>query len=165
MSNRKLILCVLVLACDSPTSVDAFGNVQTLRSSYAVEASSIGRRIVVDMRYTNTLPVAVHLGHCGGMPSILFKRDPTGWKVVGGSGALDCGGSTAIVNPGDTYQTTIFYEGAPRGSNMYPQFEIDDLGGEYRIVLMEVVVDRSDTQNGTLVHERYRTSNTFQVVE
>ena len=162
------LVLLTLMACDSPTASDESLNLQTGRTTYAVEAGGIGQRIVVDMRYTNTLSKPVHIGHCGGFPARLDKRAGGNWIVAGGTGgSLDCAGTTRIVNPGVTINQTLVFEGAPRGSNSFPQFNIDDLAGTYRIVLMEVMVDRQDDpfSNGTLIPERLRVSNTFQVVE
>ena len=161
-----LALSALV-GCDSPTASEENLNLHTGRSSYAVESGGIGKYIVVDLRYTNTLSEPVHIGHCGGFPARLDKRAGGKWIVVGGTGSLDCAGTTRIVNPGTSIAQTVQFDGAPRGSNIFPQFNIDDLAGTYRIVLMEVMVDRHENpfSNGSLIPERLRVSNTFQVVE
>lgn len=159
-------LAATIAACDSPTANNPGPNVQTGASSYAVEDLSFGRVIPVDVTFTNTLSEIVYIGHCGGMPSRLEKRHGLRWVLVGGEGTLDCGGTTVVLEPGKTYSRTIRYYGMPRGSNSYPQFETDDLRGEYRIVLTEVAVDRSDADPvGRLIPHRNRSSNTFTVVD
>jgi hypothetical protein len=164
---RVLILAAAVGACDSPTANTDTPNVQTGSASYFVEDAAFGGIVIkVDITFTNTLPETVYIGHCGGMPSRLEKRLGLRWMPVGGEGTLDCGGTTAVLDPGETYSRTIQFIGMPRGSNSYPQFETDDLPGEYRIVLTEVATDRSEGDPvGRLIPHRQRTSNTFTVVD
>lgn len=159
-------LAATIAACDSPTANNPGPNVQTGASSYAVEDLSFGRVIPVDVTFTNTLSETVYIGDCGGMPSRLEKRLGLRWVLVGGEGTLDCGGTTAVLEPGETHSRTIRYYGMPRGSNSYPQFETDDLPGQYRIVFTEIAVDRTETDLiGRLIPHELRTSNTFTVVD
>jgi hypothetical protein len=121
----------------SPDQGDQGGDglaIRTERTEYAVSRSGASLVTTIGLTLTNGTEGPAYLATCHGVhPPVLQKRVGDRWVTAYAAVVPLCLGPPEVVEPGETFPYTFRVSGAPRGSNSYPQFEVDEVPGTYRL--------------------------------
>jgi hypothetical protein len=130
-------------ACSPPPPVevtrDRSAPIQTDRLQYVARRAYEGVEFSVPFTYTNRSADTVFLPNCRveGRPDLdmaLQKRVRGQWHRVWGSGTLLCLSPPVVIAPGKTYTDTLEVFGGTSGKQVYPELEVREVEGEYRLV-------------------------------
>lgn len=185
MSDRLLRLAVALLiavvpvACGgsaTPTGAAAVvgpagasAPIRTDRAEYVADRTGGGVALDIAIRFTNPTDGPTWLSTCHG------TYPPAMEKLVGGSWvrayeppALFCLGIPIVVPAGGTHDEVFMVRASARGSNTYPQFELEQIPGTYRLVWEIYQGDGSELarlETPRLLPFEQRVSNTFTITE
>jgi hypothetical protein len=108
----------------------------TSAPSYRLQRGSSGWSGSIDFTFTNRSAREISLLNCrGGYGLHLEKRVGEEWVPAWRPVMLMCLSQPIRLAPGQSRRDTIPLFAGPRGSNTYPQFEVDEIDGIYRIVV------------------------------
>jgi hypothetical protein len=134
-----------------PGRDDALGPVPTtpLRtdsSVYHVRTASHGYELTIGVSYTNPTRGNVYIPTCHTPhPPVLQKLENGSWVTAYVPVVLMCLGPPVIIGSGRTYEFTYRIWAGFHGTNNYPQFEVREIPGTYRLVWQML---RTWTPNG-----------------
>ena len=96
----------------------------------------------------------------------LEKQNGTQWVPAWSAVVPLCLSPAVAIPPKGQYGTSIDFLGARTGSNVFPQFSVNDIPGVYRFVWLQIVDSFSFPQGkwGAPVAIEYRRSNPFAIV-
>ena len=164
-------IAVAALGCRNPLAVrEGEEPIRTDRGEYVADRTGGGVSLDVVVRFTNPVAGPVNLPTCHGVhPPVLEKLVGGRWVSAYNPPVLACLGPPLVVREGDTLDYTYRIRGAPRGSNTYPQFEVPDVVGTYRLVWHIYDGDGAGYAgaegSGRLLPLRQRVSNEFRIIE
>lgn len=164
------------LACSdaaAPRSADrvavADAPIRTDRAEYVAARSGGGVSLDIQIRYTNPTAGATWLSTChGANPPVLEKLVGDSWVLAYDPPVPLCLGAPIVVRPGASFDDTFPVRAAPRGTNRYPQFEVEPVAGTYRLVWDVYQGDGSELRRNEapmLLPIEQRVSNTFRIIE
>ena len=122
----------------------------------------------IGISFTNATGDTIRvLERCQDGPRMILEREVEGgWLQAWESAGPACIGLYREVPPGSGYQDTVDFFGGLRGSDHWPQFELDDLDGVYRLRWVEVVREFdpfAPVPQVEPIPERLRISNRFHL--
>jgi hypothetical protein len=146
-----------------PVGNDDGAPIRTERTSYTLQESPAGFRTGIAFTYVNDTGETVYLHGCRPpeLPKLQKKRDGEwvdAWLPV----RTLCLSQPVPVEPGDTVPFEFELFAGHRGSASYPQFEVDVLEGEYRLV-WQITLSRDPTWPRDDLPIERRVSNTFRL--
>ncbi len=134
---------MLMAACSAPEPIevtrDESAPIQTDRLHYTARLRYEGVEFSIPFTYVNRSADTVFLPNCRveGRPDLdmaLQKRVGASWHRVWGSGTLLCLSPPVVIAPGKTYTDTLEVFGGTPGKQVYPELEVREVEGEYRLV-------------------------------
>lgn len=140
--------------------------VVTGASRYTLERTSSGWRGKIAYAFANTSDRRVSLLNCRGDYGVrLQKRVGDAWVDAWSSVVRGCLSPPLELAPGETLQDEIdIFAGRP-GSNVYPQFSVSPIEGEYRLVIGSAYwnYDHDGPPWGDLLPIELRASDVFEL--
>ncbi len=138
---------------------------RTDSASYTLLTESYGVTGSIQARLSNSTGESIYLVNCNGDTDVSLEKWIDGrWQLAWAPDVQTCLSEPIIVPAGGTWDTTIDIFAGPRGSNTYPQFEVEESPGSYRLVWHDVL---SSFQNqlpfGEPLPLGQRISNTFRL--
>lgn len=118
----------------------------------------------------NPRPDTSFIINCNGATGVsLEKQSGTQWVGALSSVVPLCYSSPIVIPPGGQYETSIMIAGGSSGSNVAPQFTMNDLPGVYRFVWSQIVGSFNAPEFtpptwGPPIPADYRRSNAFAVI-
>jgi hypothetical protein len=150
---------------NAPLPVEA--PLQTDRLVYQLQRDSGGHvRVEIPFTYHNTTGETVYLVNCrGAVPPSLEKWQAGQWVVAWTPVLLMCLSHPIVIESDVVYSDTLRVSAARQGSNEYPQFEVPDLEGTYRLVWPMPVheYDFDNPPSGRPLPLESRISNNFEL--
>ncbi len=136
---------------------------QTDSAAYTLLSGNYGVAGTIQARLTNSTGESIYFVNCNGNAEATLEKWIDGqWRLAWAPVIQDCLSEPIIVPPGATWDTTIHIFAGPRGSNSYPQFEVEESAGSYRLVWHEVLSSFQDKLPfGEPLPLGKRISNTF----
>jgi len=172
------VVALAALACgggpatgpDARMDRRAAAPIQTDRPVYALgPGPSGGVEVTIGLRYENATGGPAYIPTCHGVhPPELQKRVGSSWVTVYSPVVLLCLGPPVVVQPGGVYTYAYRVVAYPRGGDMYPQFELDETPGTYRLawgIYETWTPDGPEPGLGRLLPLAARVSNEFQLTE
>lgn len=167
---RRVLLAAVAAAgaCSSseappaPSGVETARGFRTSRLHYDATRAADGIEIHIPYVYRNATGDSVYFINCNEIivPS-LEKRIGDTWSPVWTGASSACLSPPVVVPQEGEYMDTVRVLSAP---GMYPQLDVADIGGTYRLVWHGVVHSyRNEPPLGTPLPEEERTSNEFTV--
>ena len=109
--------------------------IQTDRAEYAVRYTQQLAELTIGVKYVNRTGGTVYLPTCQvPHPPVLEKRVGTGWVAAYRAPVLMCLGPPVVIRPGERYDYTFKVSAGRPGTNYFPQFEVAEITGTYRLV-------------------------------
>ena len=143
--------------------------IKTDRTEYTLRFGAELAEMSIGVSYTNRTGSRVYLPTChGANPPWLEKRVGSEWVAAYRPAVLACLGPPVVIQPGDTYDYTLKVVAGRRGTNRYPQFEVAEIPGTYRLVwglLATWDPDGPEPGLGRLLPLEQRVSNEFTIRE
>jgi hypothetical protein len=163
-------LVALALGCSHPLAVrTGEAPIQTDRAEYVADRAEGGVQVDIPFRFTNPTRGPVNLPTCHGVhPPTLEKLVEMSWVRAYSPIVLQCLGPPFVVARGASYDYTLRLQTYRRGSNTYPQFELEIVPGTYRLVWTVFEGDGSryaTSGPGPLLPTEQRVSNSFRITE
>jgi len=141
---------------------------RTDRDEYVARTADGVTTLTIGFRYTNPTNGETYLSGCRGVhPPWLEKWEGGRWVLAYSPTALHCLDEPVVVPAGGTFDYALEVWAAPRGSNTYPQLEVAEIAGTYRLVwrVFETWTAHSGTPGlGREAPLAQRVSNTFRIV-
>jgi hypothetical protein len=111
---------------DAPITTDS--------TVYRLRSSENGYSGTIELTYTNRTGGTVNIPACHSPhPPILEKRVDGEWVVAYDPPVLMCITAPVVIQAGSSYAYTYRIVAGPTGSNMYPQFQVAEIPGTYRL--------------------------------
>jgi hypothetical protein len=109
--------------------------IQTDRAEYTLRYTEQLAEATIGVRYTNRTGSPVYLPTCHvPHPPVLEKRVGSTWVAAYRPAVLACLGPPVVIQPGATYEYTFKVVAGRPGTNSFPQFEVAEIPGTYRLV-------------------------------
>ncbi len=156
-----------VLGVDGPDATaarqDLLPSFRTDATAYTVRSTEAGFEVTIPFTFTNAGSHTVHVVNCMGETSVQLEKLVDGEWVVAWSAAVpECLGPPIVVRTGQQWEGDVEVSSGLPGSNLYPQFEVAEIPGEYRLVWSDVVIPYNDpARAGEVLPLEQRTSNRF----
>lgn len=172
--RRTLLAAALIswsaVACRHPLAVRPGEElIQTDRQEYVADRAGGGVSLDIPFRFTNATGGPVHLPTCHGVhPPALEKWVGGAWKRAYSPALLLCLGAPKVLGRGESYDYLFRVRASPRGSNTYPQFEVAEAAGTYRLVWSIFEGDGADYMTSNRPRPlplEERVSNSFRITE
>jgi len=159
----------ILLAASSCTTTTAPANPPLLRTEVlTVELVRTGDRFAATIPYTftNRTGGPVYLVNCEGAFAFgLERRDEEGWTTAWSPILPACLSPPIVIAEDEVWADTMDVYGSVPGTNSYPQFDVADPAGMYRIVWSALSSYSDDYPSfGRLLPLSQRLSNSFQIV-
>lgn len=160
-------LALAAAGCSTPRDPggdDGASPLRTDRTAYTLERTARGLEVDIPFTFTNTTGRTVYVVNCNGIaPPSLVKREGRDWVTAWSPAVPLCLSPPIVIEAGTTYADTLDVVAGAPGSNVQPQFMVDEVEGTYRLVWGGVVYDYdADRQGfGEPVPAELRVSNTF----
>jgi len=170
-----LVVTPLLAACalQAPTGPEPFdapdpgdAPIVTDRASYTLQRGSHGWQGEIAFEYSNATDRTISILNCNGSFALrLEKLEAGAWVSAWGPAIPSCLSPPIEIAPGDGYATTISVFGGFRNSNHYPQFQVDEIDGTYRLVIESAYwnYDHNGPPWGEQVPLEHRVSHTFEI--
>ena len=138
-SRLPLVLAASLagLGCESSTGLarDSERLIQTESLAYDLRSDGLGLGVEVEYVFTNRTGAPVYLVNCRGAFGLRLEREAEdGWRPAWGPIINQCLSAPIVIESNATFVDTLQVWGAPPGSNTFPQFDVQDPSGTYRIV-------------------------------
>lgn len=139
---------------------------RTDAASYDLRAGGVAHEATIGVTFTNRSGGTVYFVNCNGQIGASLEKLVAGeWKAVYAPVMQMCLSAPITVAPGGTHQTRIVISAGYPGSNVYPQFTVADVSGEYRAVWHQVLSSYQDRLPfGDPLPLESRISNRFSLV-
>jgi len=138
----------------------------TDRSAYMLTPENNGLSVTIPYVFTNQTSGPVYVVNCrGGFAKALQRWNGVAWADAWTPGLLDCLSDPIVINVGESYTTELHVWGARPGSDWFPQFDVADPSGWYRLVWIDALssFDRNVPSFGTPIPFEKRISNSFEL--
>ena len=143
--------------------------IQTDRAEYTLSFTPQLAELSIGVRYVNRTGGRVYLETCHTPhPPVLEKRVGSEWVVAYRPAVLRCLGQPVVIRAGETYDYTFKVVAGRPGTNNFPQFEVAEIPGTYRLVWGLLDTWNPDGPGpglGRLLPLEQRVSNEFQIRE
>ncbi len=163
-----LIIATLLCAsaCDTYTGPDREDEhpIQTDALLYDLDSDGFGLRVDIPYTFTNRSDGAVYLVNCnGGFGLHLDREGDDGWQLAWSPVLNLCLSPPIVIERNATYIDTLRVRAGEYGSNNYPQFDVEDPAGTYRIVWTAALssFDANASPFGEQIPLEQRISNRF----
>lgn len=161
-----LAIAGLVIGCGAVTAPDYEGDapLQTDRLAYQLQRDGDDNlRVEIPFTYHNRTGKTVYLLNCHADVSPSLQKWQGGeWVIAWSPILLLCLSQPIEVESDAVYEYTLHVFAAPRGSTTFPQFEVPEIDGTYRLVWHAPVHDYDhDSPSGTPLTLENRVSNNF----
>jgi hypothetical protein len=138
MARWFVAVSLVAIGCGGPT-VPAAGSdapLQTSDLTYQLRDDGRGGLTTgIPFTYHNDTGRTVYLVNCGGdVPPSLEKWVDSRWVAAWSPILLMCLSPPIVIAPGDDFEYTLAVYAARHGSNAFPQFEVAEPQGTYRLV-------------------------------
>jgi hypothetical protein len=155
-------------AGEQPDAAPAPGGepIRTSAAEYTMTRGSQGYEVRIPFVFTNRTSDTVYVVNCNGATALELQREQNGaWTTVWSPVLPACLSEPIRIAGGAEYAGTVDVWAGDRDSDTYPQFDVDDLDGEYRIRWGGVhsSYDPDGSPFGIDVPEAQRVSNTFRL--
>jgi hypothetical protein len=166
--RHSLAAFVLVTGCDTYTGPDRDLEppIQTEDLLYELKSDGFGLRVDIPYTFTNSTDAAVYLTNCNGAFGLHLEREvDEGWKVAWSPALPMCLSPPIVIERNETFLDTLRVRAGEFGSNSYPQFDIEDPHGIYRIVWTAALAsfDANASPFGQQIPIEHRISNRFEL--
>lgn len=155
LRNQTRIILPLVLllgACTNmlePPLREEAAPLQTDRLEYEVRRADGQLSVAIPFTYRNETGRTVYVVNCKRqVPPSLEKYVGGEWVHAWSPVVLDCLGPPIVIEPGATYADSLRVMAWKQGGNAYPQFEVAEVEGIYRLVWGPLVHDYDDRRQG-----------------
>ena len=154
------------LGCDTATGLvrDTEPPIQTDVLEYELDFDGLRFRVDISYVYTNRSGNPVYLVNCNGGFGLHLERDENGaWQYAWGPVLNRCLSPPIVIASNATFADTLHVRAGSFGSNSFPQFDVDDPSGTYRIVWTAALssLDANQLPFGPQIPFEYRVSNRF----
>jgi len=162
-------------AFEAPTSPDPVGAttpdpdgapIVTDLASYTLERGSHGWEGEISFEYTNRTDGTISILNCNESFSLrLEKLEDGDWISAWGPAIPECLSPPIEIEPGASYVRTLPVFGGFPGSNVYPQFQVEEIDGTYRLVIESAYwnYDHDGPPWGEQLPVEERASHTFEI--
>lgn len=134
------VACAVRIPATAPGAAEAA--VTTDRDAYALERADGMWRTRIGFALHNRGDQTLSLLNCRGAFGLELQKREAGEWVAAWQPALPMCLSPAIeIPPGGAHETTLEVVAGERGSNVIPQFHVDELAGTYRLVITSAYLD------------------------
>ena len=152
-------------ACGSATDLprDVEPLLQTESLEYELSSGSVGLRTEIPYSFENRTGDAVYLVNCNGDFALVLQRlEGDQWVTAWGPVLNDCLSPPIVIAEGEVWADTVHVWGAMAGTNSFPQFDVAEPAGIYRILWIDALSSFQDhLPFGPQIPEEYRISNRF----
>jgi hypothetical protein len=164
--------CLISLAgCDSTSVTSPAPEAQdpsivTDQLSYRLTPEGEWLAVTIPATFTNRTGAAVYLLNCnGGFDKTLERWNGSVWVTAWEGGSGDCLSDPIVIGPGESLSRQLHVLGAAPGSNSYPQFDVANPSGAYRLVWYDLLssFQRDASPYGPPISLEFRVSNTFDL--
>jgi hypothetical protein len=148
----------------SPGALDA--PIRT-EKSYVLTSRYGGWHGAIGFSYANRTGRTVSLANCRGAYGVrLEKWQDGGWVLAYDPILQACLDAPIQIPPGASHEGSLVIEAGARGSNVYPQFELDEIEGVYRLVISSAFwnYNHDGPPWGDKLPLAERSSGAFQIV-
>ena len=154
------------LGCDTYTGLerDAEHPIQTDALEYELDSDGFGLYVEIPYVFTNRSGGTVYLVNCNGGFGLHLEREENGaWQYAWGPVLTMCLSPPILIASNATFADTLHVRAGSFGSNSFPQFDVDDPSGTYRIVWTAALssFDANSYPFGEQIPLEYRVSNRF----
>ena len=143
--------------------------IRTDRAEYVADRAGGGVSLDIPIRYVNPTQGPVWVSTCHSVyPPTLEKLVGDAWVPAYNEPVLLCLGVPIVIQAGASYEYTFRVRASPRGTNTYPQFELESVPGTYRLVWGVYEGDGTGLAKGEeprLLPLDQRVSNSFRIIE
>jgi hypothetical protein len=147
-----------------PGQVDGAYAIRTDRAEYQLRRAGEELRAEIGFTFRNETGRTVYVVNCRRIaPPSLEKWQGGRWVRAWTPAVPACLSPPIVIAAGATHADTLHFSAAPRGSSAFPQLEVDDPAGTYRLVWEHLVFDYDENRQGfgAPVPEQQRVSNPF----
>lgn len=147
-------------------AVNSEASVRTGASIYHLARTTHGWEGEIDFEFTNVTDRLVSLSNCNGLYGVILEKwQGSDWKGAWSPIHPRCQSSPIELHPGQTRHDTIGVFGGFPESNGVPQFEVDEIDGIYRLVIVAAfwAYDHDGPTRGELIPLERRASNAFEI--
>jgi hypothetical protein len=110
--------------------------------SYTISSSDAWLLGEIDVRFTNRTSETVSLLNCNGDWALVLEKEVDGaWRRALTGVRLGCLSPPIEIRPGESRERVLRVIAGHRGTNNHPQFQVDEVGGTYRLVLGDAFWD------------------------
>lgn len=123
-------------------------------------------RADISYKFTNRTGGPVYLVNCNrGFVLQLERLTDSGWQRAWSPAQNDCLSPPIVIDPGSTFDHTLKVVAGLPGTNMHPQFDVEDPSGIYRIVWIDALssFDAEKRPFGSQIPLEERISNPFRL--
>ena len=152
-------VCLGGLACEDSTglSLESEPLIQTDSPEYRLQPYGAGWRVQIPYTFTNRTGRTVYLANCNGGFGLHLDRDDNGtWRTAWSPVLLLCLSPPIVIGRHARFTDTLCVQGARPGTDVRPEFDLDDPSGTYRIVW-----DAAYSSSGPDIPLEARISNRF----
>jgi hypothetical protein len=151
--GAALLLCA---ACSAPATppaapaaatatADGAALFRTDSLAYTLRAGATGYEATIGVTFTNRSGGTAYFVNCRGATGVSLEKLVDGqWTAVYSPVINQCLSAPITVAAGATHRTQIAVSAGLPGSNVYPQFTVADVSGEYRAVWHHVLRSYQD---------------------
>jgi hypothetical protein len=139
---------------------------QTGSTEYVLNRTSAGYAMEIDFQFTNPRDGLVYFVNCNGATGLVLEKWVAGqWQIAWAPVMPLCLSPPIIVRPHDAWSGKVHVYAGEFESNHYPQFDIRELEGVYRLQWVELLssYDADRYPFGELLPRSERVSNRFEV--
>lgn len=140
--------------------------IQTDSAVYHVRTSEYAYELTIGLTYRNTSGGTAYISTCKApVPPVLEKWEDGKWVTAFAPVVLMCLGPPVVIEAGEAYAYT-YRVLASHQPNTYPQFEVAEIPGRYRLVwhiLGTWTPDGPEAGLGKELPLEYRISNSFRI--
>lgn len=159
---------MIALACSSSGVSDPNQPMMvTDASEYDVVIGEARIEARISFQYANRSGRTIYFPNCNGVIApILQQWNGLEWVFAWGSPQLDCLSPPVVLLPDEVYEDTLTVSAGTPGSNIYPQFQVSELSGKYRLLWLNALgsYDPDGPPWGESLPENLRSSNEFRLV-
>lgn len=138
----------------------------TDRASYTLQRGSHGWETEITFQYANATARTISILNCNESFALrLEMREGGDWVSAWNPPIPMCLSRPIEISPGGSYGTTLSVFGGYPGSNTYPQFEVEEIDGTYRLVIESAYwdYDHDGPPWGEQLPLAARASHTFEI--
>lgn len=165
-ASAALLAALAVASCDAAPEVqrDPEPLIQTSELRYTLTSDELGFRTTIPYTFRNTTGGPVYLPNCEGDVRPILQVELRGaWFDAWEPFRIRCVHAPVVIGPGEVFEDTLHFFGAPAGSNLVPAFAFAEVQGVYRLLWTQAVTRHEEgrVDPTALLPLEQRTSNRF----